>query len=351
MLYIRADANEHIASGHIMRCLSIAEALREIGEESTFVVADEQAAFLLEEKGYPYLCLHTDWSDKEGELPGLLRLIEEHHIKTLLVDSYQVTENYLRELKQRVTLCYIDDMDIAPELVDVLICYSITYENMRYGQGYQGDTKLLLGPAYSPLRREFSGRIVPANERAGNVFLTTGGADTYGVSAAFLEACLRHDALSGFEYHVIVGGFYDASLKNRLYELQRQASSIHLYENIRTMAEVMSGCDIAVSAGGSTLLELCACGVPTVCFTYADNQMGSAACFHKKAILQYVGDARENHEGVSIVVERLRDAVWQLADDCKARKEAGKKMQQLIDGSGAMRIARELQHLTGLEID
>lgn len=345
MLYIRADANEQIASGHIMRCLSIAEALRETGENSTFLLADKQAAFLLEEKGFPYLCLNTNWRDKEGELPRMLRLIEEHHIETLLVDSYQVTEAYLRKLKQKVTLCYIDDLDTAPELVDVLICYSVTYENMHYGKDYQGDTRLLLGPAYSPLRKEFSGRTAPANCKSGSVFITTGGADTYGVSASFLEACLEFDALGDFEYHVIVGGFYDNALKDRLYELRRQASSIHLYENIQNMADVMGRCDIAVSAGGSTLLELCACGVPTVCFTYADNQIGSASCFQEKAILPYVGDARDNHEGVFTVVKRLRDTVWQLAADSEARKETGEKMQRLVDGFGAMRIAEELRRV------
>lgn len=346
MLYIRADANEHIASGHIMRCLSIAEALRELGEESTFLIADRQAAFLLEEKGFPYVCLQTDWQDKEGELPKLLPIIEKQQIKTLLVDSYQVTETYLRELKQRLTLCYIDDLDIAPELVDVLICYSITYSHMSYGNGYRGDTKLLLGPAYSPLRKEFSGRSYPLNDSVGDVFVTTGGADTCQVSAALLCACIKDEILRHYRYHVIVGGFYDEALKETLYALQQKNPRIHLYENIRTMADVMGRCDLAVSAGGSTLLELCACGVPTVCFTYADNQLGSARCFQEQNILRYVGDAREDYQGVSGVVNALQDALRQLAADMSCRETASRTMQQFIDGRGAFRIAREIQCLT-----
>lgn len=345
MLYIRADANETIASGHIMRCLSIAQALRELGEESVFLIADKKPIFLLEEKGFPYICLDSDWQDKEGELDTLYAIIARRGITKLLVDSYQITERYMRELKKRVTLCYLDDMDISPEWVDLLICYTVCYRQMGYGSGYQGATELLLGPKYAPLRQEFVGRVCPKSPVVGNIFLTTGGADTYRISEALLRECFRRETTQGLQYHVIVGGFYDDALKTALYGMQREKSNILLYENIRNMAEVMSSCDIAVSAGGSTLLELCACGVPTVSFTYADNQLDVARCFQEQSILRYVGDARETYEGADNIVLHLVDEIQRLAADFSFRLDITQRMQRLVDGKGAMRIADRLQTL------
>lgn len=343
MLYIRADANETIAMGHIMRCLSIAQALRRLGEESTFILSDRKAVFCLEERGYPYICLESDWCNKESELDSLFQIIEEYHIEKILVDSYQVTEKYLRELKQRVKLCYIDDINIMPDLVDVLICYSITYEEMSYGKGYVGKTKLLLGPQYSPLRQEFTNRSPIEHSEIRKVFLTTGGADTYHVSAVFLHTCMNLQDMKKLEFHVIIGGFYDISLKKQLVQLQHKFPNIHLYEHVKNMAEVMSECDIAISAGGSTLLELCACGVPTVCFTYANNQVDGAKFYDKQEIILYAGDVREEYDGVERVIGRLIEKVRKLMIGSQTRKMLSCKMQKLVDGQGADRIANVLR--------
>ena len=66
MVYIRVDMNEQIATGHMMRCLSIADALRDLGEQVTFILADEQAINLLKQRGYDAIVLHTQWNDMDG---------------------------------------------------------------------------------------------------------------------------------------------------------------------------------------------------------------------------------------------------------------------------------------------
>ena len=110
MLYIRVDMNNVIATGHMMRCLSVADAARDMGLETTFIVADEQALPLLEKRGYPSVVLNTKWDDMDSELPVLKKIIEENHIVYLLIDSYKVTQNYLKELTAIVKTLYIDDL-------------------------------------------------------------------------------------------------------------------------------------------------------------------------------------------------------------------------------------------------
>ena len=91
-IYIRADMNEIIATGHVMRCLSIADAAKEQGKETIFIVADEKPIEMLKKRGYEAIVLHTLWNTMEEEIDVLIPLIQLHNIQKLLIDSYQVTK-------------------------------------------------------------------------------------------------------------------------------------------------------------------------------------------------------------------------------------------------------------------
>ena len=95
MLYIRVDMNDRIATGHMMRCLAIADAAAAQGENTTFILADDQAVELIKQRGHSSVVLDSQWDNMVGELPALHKVIEEYSIKRLLIDSYQITEEYL----------------------------------------------------------------------------------------------------------------------------------------------------------------------------------------------------------------------------------------------------------------
>ena len=99
MIGIRADANREIGLGHVMRCLSIADALRAAGQQVCFILADNNAEELLERRGQEYHILNSAYNRMEEELEDLQEFLKEKKIELLLIDSYQVTENYLARLK------------------------------------------------------------------------------------------------------------------------------------------------------------------------------------------------------------------------------------------------------------
>ena len=90
MVLFRADANEHIGTGHVMRCLSIAKAFAEHGENVKFITADHAVDRLIQQAGFDSFCLDSDWSLLENELPLLKSQIEKHNPSLLMVDSYYV---------------------------------------------------------------------------------------------------------------------------------------------------------------------------------------------------------------------------------------------------------------------
>lgn len=378
MVVIRADANSKIGMGHVMRCLSVADALLKRGEEVLFVTADDTPVPLLTKKGIPYRVLHTDYADMEAELPKLWNALSElpqgpgepeaalpQRNTFILVDSYYVTEKYLAALKKRITTIYMDDIYAFSYPVDMLINYNIYGEEMGYEKDAAfADTKLLLGTKYVPLREEFSAgagygqsrkelsaeteNVTPAEDRLhqtaeqgrtadGGILITTGGSDSFNLAGQLLMEAMKYDALKEKEYHVVSG-----SLNPHIGELQALAQkheNIHIHCNVTNMAELMAESEVALSAGGSTLYELCAMGVPVIAFSFAENQERLVQTFVKRGIAQYGGNYRTDGNKM---IQNTIAGLETLLEDKNLRSEYRKKARTLVDGKGAERIAEAL---------
>lgn len=378
MVVIRADANSKIGMGHVMRCLSVADALLKRGEEVLFVTADDTPVPLLTKKGIPYCVLHTDYADMEAELPELWEVLRElpqgaespdaalaQKNTSILVDSYYVTEKYLAALKKRITTIYMDDIYAFSYPVDMLINYNIYGEEMGYEKDAAfADTKLLLGTEYVPLREEFSAgagyaqsqkelsaeteNVTPAEDRLhqtveqgrtadGGILITTGGSDSFNLVGQLLMEAMKYDALKEKEYHVVSG-----SLNPHIGELQALAQkheNIHIHCNVTNMAELMAESEVALSAGGSTLYELCAMGVPVIAFSFAENQERLVQTFVKRGIAQYGGNYRTDGNKM---IQNTIAGLETLLEDKNLRTEYRKKARTLVDGKGADRIAEAL---------
>lgn len=365
MVVIRADANSKIGMGHVMRCLSVADALLKRGEEVLFVTADDTPVPLLTKKGIPYCVLHTDYADMEAELPELWEVLRElpqgaespdatlaQKNTSILVDSYYVTEKYLAALKKRITTIYMDDIYAFSYPVDMLINYNIYGEEMGYEKDAAfADTKLLLGANYVPLREEFSAgagyvqsrkelslgaaNVPPAEE--GGILITTGGSDSFNLAGQLLMEAMKYDALKEKKYHVVSG-----SLNPHIGELQALAQkheNIHIHCNVTNMAELMAESEVALSAGGSTLYELCAMGVPVIAFSFAENQERLVQTFVKRGIAQYGGNYRTDGNKM---IQNTIAGLQKLCGDEALKTEYRRKALQLVDGRGAERIAEAL---------
>lgn len=331
MIYIRTDMNDVIATGHVMRTLAVADAARMRGEETTFILADDQAAALLEERKYPYLILHTAWNDMESELPVLKRVIRERKIKRILVDSYQVTARYFEKLSKIVETAYIDDLNAFHYAVDTLICYANYWEKFHYEQNYPG-TRLFLGTEYVPLRQAFfdCGRknIAPHVKR---VLLMSGGTDRYGV----LERFLSEVNTKSYEQIDVICGRYNGAYDTLCREYA-QEQNIRIHRAVSDMERYMTEADLAISAGGITLYELCACGTPTISYALADNQLDNVKKFQEDGQIAYAGDVRMDD-----VVKNIKHCM-EIYDAVSVRQEKSLQMQKLVDGKGAGRIAEVL---------
>ena len=332
MIYIRTDMNSVIATGHMMRCLAVADAARCMGEETMFLLADGEAAALLEKRDYRYIILNTSWNDMVGELPALRKVIEEQGIHTLLIDSYQVTEQYLTELEKLVRTVYIDDVNAFHYPVSALICYANYYAKFRYEDRYASE-QLYLGTDYAPLRAVYADcpekRIADTVEQ---LLVMSGGTDQYDILSRILEA------VHGRSYRrieVICGAYY----KNYdvLCKTYAGCENVVIRRNVSDMENSMQRADLAITAGGSTMYELCACGTPAISYSFADNQLQNVEQFQRDHVIDYAGDVRYED-----VPDKLLKLLNRYDRDVELRRCRSEKMRRVVDGRGAARIARIL---------
>lgn len=332
MLYIRTDMNNFIATGHVMRCLSIAEAAAEIGEPVTFILADEQALELVSGRGFCAAVLHTKWDDMEGELDALYKVITNTEDAAMLIDSYMATPAYLRKVSGWIKTAYMDDLGIKDASVHALVCYAGYWKKFCYTKRYT-NTKLLLGTRYVPLAKQFR---VPEKKRirpyVENILLLSGGTDRFGV----LEGLLKRLCKKTYQNIIVIcGPYYEAY--DKLCCQYRGHAGIHFYKSVKNMKDYMIQADVAISAAGTTLYELCACGTPTISYSFADNQLDNALYFQEEHLMDYAGDVRDTD-----IFTRIALLLDEYCSRYELRKERSKKMQELVDGQGAVRIIKEL---------
>lgn len=337
MIGIRVDANSEIAMGHLMRCLSIAKELRSLGEVVFFIASEEEALKRIELEDFQGICLYNSYKDKACEIEQLLHVIERYKISKLLLDSYEVTEYYMKRIKQQCKLIYIDDMNSFRYPADLIINYTFkTNLNMYIEKGYN-HKNFLLGSQYVPLRKEFARDKETVDDEVNAIFITTGGSDQYDMVCEILMKLQRVPLLKGLKKHVVVGMFYHHMEK--LMKLAEQYPEICVYQNVSDIWNIMDKCDIAISAGGTTLAELFACGVPTIGFSIAENQMAGIEAYSKEKMLIYAGDVMKSKMEV---VERILQETQNLYKNYKCRLELVNKAKSFIDGNGATRIAKEI---------
>lgn len=337
MIFIRADANERIGTGHVMRCMAIADALKQCGQQVCFLIADDRGSCLLKDRNQEYLVLHTDYASMEEELPRLRQIFEEKKPDFFLADSYSATPDYLREVRKHVPVGLLDDGVLTGYPVDVLINYNIFAARSLYGTAGETCTRYLLGPEYVPLRREFTGVDYAVRERAERVLITTGGSDKYNLGAELLKKALAGTDTADMQY-TVVSGAYNTHFRE-LQELAYRHENVRVCSNVGDMSRLMRDSDLAVSAGGSTMYELSAVGVPVICFSFVDNQERIVKGFAEKGLVCFGGDYLA--QGGSMT-EEIVYHIGRLAADFNLRKSCSQKLRNLVDGQGALRIAGEL---------
>ena len=359
---IRTDASVQIGTGHVMRCLTLADELRGRGTEAIFVCRefDGNLCGYIEEKGYIVhrlpvsdateqgdqnvetslkhaAWLGTDWQTDARQVGEIIKGFENPS-DWLVVDHYALDERwegYLRPYVKKIMV--IDDLADRAHECDLLLDQNF-YENLesRYNGLVPAWCKKLLGPKYALLRPEFMEARKNLRKRDGHVkriMIFFGGSGPTNETAKVLEA-IRMLNRPDIAVDVVVGAFN--SHRKVIEQMASDLPDCTCYFNVEDMAALMAGADLAVGAGGTTVWERCALGLPSLVTTVAENQEKTVSDMAELGYLLFLG--RSEAVSVDSLYHALEIAIqspWLLISFAR-------KTLSLVDGKGVKRIAQEM---------
>ncbi len=340
MVIIRVDSNTKIASGHVMRCIAVAQALEEAGEEVFFLTADTCSDAMLEEAGFSHKNLNSNWEDFSLEIDQVSEILKLYNMPVYLIDSYSITKEYIDSLSKYSKIVYLGSKAINSEKLSMLINYSTDIDYDFYENSFSKDTKMLLGPQYAPLRKEFQNIPQKSTEEVKRILITTGNTDKQNIVEKILLSLIDHDILEEKTIDVVIGRMFES--KNFLYEKFKDIKNINLHENVTDMYSLMKTADLAISANGTTVYELAAASVPTITFAMVEEQLGSACKLSELGATLYCG---ESYTDLQVTVERIAEAASFMCEHKIERNNYCSRAKKIMGGNGSLIIAQELINL------
>jgi len=350
----RTDASLQIGSGHVMRCLTLAEALRKKGAECQFICREHPGNLLevVRSRGFNVHVLASDketnsslneqggnprhfaWLGVSQELDAeqsgkVLELLQPNW---LVVDHYALDITWELKLKKNgLKLLVIDDLADRDHISDILLDQTFGRESTDYCSRVPSDCIVLCGSKYALLRPEFSTLRPYSLKRRSlykleSVLVTLGGVDKDNVTRSVLEGLKVSGLPKSCRVTVVMG-----AVAPWLNDIQRLASTMPWHTevkvNVGDMAELMAESDLSIGAAGATSWERCCLGIPTIMVVLAENQKFAASLLASaKAVLMISSGAR--------TVSQLARAVDNVVKDSQLLKSLSESSRLITDGAG-----------------
>jgi UDP-2,4-diacetamido-2,4,6-trideoxy-beta-L-altropyranose hydrolase len=335
-LLFRVDAGPQIGTGHLMRCLALAQAWKDQGGKAVFITSCRVEGLLarLRDEGFK---IHTlpvpapdDWSDTRG-------ILGDNPGDWVVLDGYHFDGAYQQKIKGLgCRLLVIDDMaHLEKYYADIVLNQNLHAELLQYS--CEPYTRLLLGTKYVLLRREFrawQGKKRTALEKARRVLVTLGGADPANYTLKVVRA-LQQVNIPDLEATVIIGGS-NANADILQAETARGNVKFRLVRDVKNMPELMARADVAVVSAGTTVWELAFMGVPGIVGITAEIEEYLVEGLRKYGLFTDIGWFKD------VSVGQLKNTLLELIRDGERRRNMTELGRRLVDGAGCDNTIKEL---------
>jgi UDP-2,4-diacetamido-2,4,6-trideoxy-beta-L-altropyranose hydrolase len=334
VVLIRADASLAIGTGHVMRSLAVAEAWQDAGGTVSFAVAELPDGLLprVTAEGASLRRVHAP----PGTIEDARETVAEAHrlnADWVMIDGDRFRSDYLATVRAagfRVLL--IDDYaDRESFPADLIVNPNLDDDEEPYRR--RGATaRLLLGPSYVSLRREF---IETAEKRemrqTGNrILVSLGGSDPENLTPKIANS-LAH--CSDLDLTVIAGAGYDQFAELR----KLNASNLRIVFNPANIAQFMKNSDQAIIAAGGTLWELLFMGCAVLSYSRNAVQARVVQGLSHRGVVVDMGEIRHFDPA------KLAVSVKELVDSPMRRERMTNLGRTLVDGLGAIRVVERAQ--------
>ncbi|TYT76296.1 UDP-2,4-diacetamido-2,4,6-trideoxy-beta-L-altropyranose hydrolase [Desulfobotulus mexicanus] len=340
-IVFRTDASLTIGTGHVMRCLTLAQALKARGANCHFL-CKTHTGHLIEKiisHGFPVFYLSPakespepgdpvhahwlggSWKDDAAQSLSLLKKIQPDWV---VVDHYGIDIRWEKEIRPYTEKLFVlDDLADRYHDCDILLDSGREPESRDYIHLVPANCILLLGTDYVLLREEFI-RMRPeslkrrANPVLRRILITMGGMDTDNITGNILQILSQATFIKNIEIDIVLN-----SLAPHLSLIQQQIVNfhcpVHLHTDTPCMAKLMTESDLAIGAAGSTTWERCFMGLPSLVLCIAANQKTIA---QKMKAEQSAIIVPNNYSGIHSIPKTIQnlkkspDILKKLSDNC-----------------------------------
>ncbi len=350
-IFFRVDASASIGTGHVMRCLTLADELVKHNAAVTFVCRQlpEYLKQLIQSHHHtllelPVWAIDNDsppegiWSQEQQlkDVKETINIISEILWDYLVVDHYRLDHVWEKEFRNYTKkILVIDDLADRVHDCDLLLDQNFYMDmNDRYVDKVSAHCQLLLGPKYALLREEFRQAHLKAKPRTtiNRILVCFGGSDPDNYTGRVIDVLAQMD-LKNIAIDVVIGAQHPARDAIE-YLSERNNFSCHIQVN--NMAELMLAADLAIGSGGSISCERCCLGLPALCFSLAVNQIAILESLHHCGAIIYLGSSE------SISLEILHDSLLSMIEDVDQFEKISTHAFELTDGYGVERVSYEL---------
>jgi UDP-2,4-diacetamido-2,4,6-trideoxy-beta-L-altropyranose hydrolase len=369
-ILFRVDASIKIGTGHVMRCLTLANELKNQGETTIFCSRHltDTLAGIIQAAGHQLIRLankesiknesidqktissepcdqYTSWlgTSQKFDADEMVSSIKMEDIDWVIVDHYALDFQWQRKIKdnnKNIKLLVINDLFEKSHDCELFLNQNIVQNKDRaYQSLLNEEVSKLIGPSYALLRDEFNEYRQGAKvRRAGvkNILIFFGGVDINNTTGKTLVA-LSKIKNQDLNVKVVVGATHP-----KIDELDKFCDSFgfSLHVQVNNMAELIVWADVSIGASGSATWERSCLGLPTIVVSLADNQIPIAEAANDAGLVFYLGkDADVSPSDITNAVSELRDNPQRLARMSEACFDS-------VDGLGKKRVVDKIREIS-----
>lgn len=364
LVVFRADASVQIGTGHVMRCLTLADELTRHGHSCRFICREHPGHLgdLIASKGFRVdllparndndLDMHGGKTDHYATWLGVSweedarETLEALSLQTtdwLVVDHYALDVNWERLVGKAVSnVMVIDDLANRAHECALLMDQNLGRVPSDYDDLLPEECSRLIGPRYALLRPEFSEcrdrglkhREQPELKR---ILISLGGVDQANVTGRVLDGLSASALPASTELDIILGASAPF-----LAEVQQQAARMRFKAtvsvNVKDMAERMYLADLSIGAAGGTSWERCSLGLPAVLVVLAENQVAGAKALLESGAAKTISDPEQLASLLPSVLAGLAEPglLYRMSESA-----AG-----ITDGKGVLRVVKAMSAIS-----
>lgn len=355
----RTDASIQIGIGHVMRCLTLADALREGGARSMFFCRqhDGNLIDLIKQRGHEVIALpklqsddvifseepsHAAWlgTHWSTDANATRQALGQMYLDWMVVDHYALDRNWERNLRPHCKrMMVIDDLADRQHDCDFLLDQNLGRQIDDYRDLVPESATLLIGPQFAVLRPEFARLRSKSLARRAHptlkqLLITMGGVDKDNMTGQVLTMLQAIQLPLDLKITVVMGA-HAPWLNNVCEQSAKMSWPTKVLVGVSNVAELMAYSDLAIGAAGSTSWERCCLGLPTIVFALADNQMAGAIA------LQNIGAvmAVENLDAAGKALSKL----FESDGDQECLSSLSRSAAGVTDGAGVARICEQMR--------